>query len=592
MNGTFTTGPELVSASILQTVTPAQATPSNPAGTTVSYLFDEPISAGSPIPGSFAVYHSSKPNAPVVAAAASVSGTNSSAVNVFFPTLNTVIDIATDLTLAVANTGAVGGAAVQDLQGQVNPIGSAAIGTAGSATTGQGHLTAGPDLLSVGGFRQACGIQSPPPALCIGPGSATNGQTAMDFTFNKAVGIQPAGISAVVGVATPAPGPVGGGGFFIVLNTGLEESCSTPTGGVIDNGTASGGNSPGGNNTTVITVVCNPPASHPLSPLTAADVARGVVRAGAVQTITAPLVNNVLESSPAPHTLSTNPTLVSGAFQQNVTSGCTAGGAPTPCDIALYNFDQAINGTNLVAAKFSVYDTGAVQHAPLNVVLSTSSANTVAAFYAGGALSGGLTGPDVGIEVAGGGASSPSATIGYNVDDEIGVANGATTSQTPGSTTGPDLVNVTQSAIKDAFGTITTYAESFTFNKPLGSAALPWTAANGAVAHELAFVIFDSDNTAFQCTDPAGTVIGGWSSANPATVTCGVVSPGAVPGSGWGAASLNQQATAVSAGVLGAPAVGGLAGGPAVVTALSGLALDNSYGYVGVTGGSGTPQFG
>src|SRR5581483_6065036 len=163
VNGTFTTGPEVVSATILQTVTLAQATATNPAGTYVQYLFDEPISAGSLIPANwakFAVYHSGLPNAPVFATAATdfatISTSNPSAVVVDFSTLNnsTLATTAADLTLATAAPGAV-----TDLQLQPNTVGSAAIGVSGSATTGAGHTTAAPDILSLAGFRQACEFQ-------------------------------------------------------------------------------------------------------------------------------------------------------------------------------------------------------------------------------------------------------------------------------------------------------------------------------------------------------------------------------------------------------------------------------------------------
>jgi len=252
----------------------------------------------------------------------------------------------------------------------------------------------------------------------------------------------------------------------------------------------------------------------------------------------------------------------------------------------LYNFDQAISGaggaTALVPARFHVYNTLAATATPIGtaVTLSTVGPNTVAAFFPAGTLGGGAGlglagGPAVGISVAGGGASSPNAPpagVGYNQDDEVGVANGATSTQTPGFTAGPDLINVTQSPIKDVFGTITSYAESYTFDQPLGTAAAPL-----AVGNEASFFIFDSDNSAFACTDPANTITGGWSAANPATVTCGVIKA-AGP---WGAATLNQQATAISAGVLGV----GLGGAvPAVQTPAALGGFDNSYGYTGVTG--------
>jgi hypothetical protein len=230
--------------------------------------------------------------------------------------------------------------------------------------------------------------------------------------------------------------------------------------------------------------------------------------------------------------------------------------------------------------------------------LSTTSPNTIAVFFAAGSLA---AGPDVGIEVKTGAVSSPTASIGANADDEIGVANGSTTTQTPGKTTGPNLVNVTQSPVKDAFGTILSYAESYTFDA-LASAASPLVLAD--IVTPGAFVTYDSDNTSIVCGGAGGTagaLFASWSSANPNTVTCASW----LVGSTGAPASLNQQVTAISAGVQGAtfpagttgagPALqasSGVGAGPALTSSAGFGTLPNTHGYIGITGTSGTAQSG
>jgi putative cell wall-binding protein len=624
-NGTFTTGPELVSATILQTVTTAAATPSQPAGTYVQYLFDEPISAGSPLAASFAVYHSANPALPVGGSVlpATVSATNASAVVVIFPGLNTAA-LAGDLTIA-----SVVGGAVQDLQGQLNPVGSAAIGTAGSTTSGQGRSTAAPNLLSIGGFRPACADQftqlpvggGPCPTAIGVPAGNMAGDTAVDFTFDKAATIQAGAVQAgptAAGAGPPAAAPAAGN-FNLVLASGQEESCATPTGGVADNANPGGGNSPGGNNTTVITVVCRAAPSTPTTPLTIAQVARGIIRTGSViDTATATFLNP-LQSEPSIHTSSVNPELVSGTFTPGNTAGCL--GTATPCDLVLYTFNQAVNltGAGGENALFHLYGTTGAQTNPAAVAqlqASTSGPNTIGVFYPAGTIAavtpGG--GPAVGISVDAAAVTSPNTlTIGTNLNDEVGVSNGSTVAQTPGHTSvGANLASIAQSPIKNAFGTITSYAETYTFDKPLGSAAAPFagTGAGGTLAGPGAasFVVYNSDNTQLSC-DPVlwgkAGLDASWSAANPNSVTCGAW---VITTTGAGA-SLNQQTTAISGGVIGvtgalppdggavAPSnTGDLPGpqlatsGPAFVDALSGM--PNTTAYVGITGTTGTPQFG
>jgi hypothetical protein len=338
-------------------------------------------------------------------------------------------------------------------------------------------------------------------------------------------------------------------------------------------------------------VICASDANTPNATLTLAQVARLVVRAAAVTDLTATFTNP-LEATTSPHTATTGrPTLVSGSFVVGQTVGCPGSpgqaGPPIipplvgpPCDEVLYTFDQAVTGiaygapgtvANMNASGlFNLYGAGggAVVH-PGALQLSTTNPDAIAGFYPAGTIN---AGPKVGISVQTGAVAAPSGATPTNLEDETGVANGSTTTQTPGHTAGDELVNVTQSPVKDAFGTITSYAETYTFDQPLGSAATPFTAANVNVPAN--FLTYDSDNTAIACTSITAVIGGSWSSANPSSLTC----------VNWGAATLNQQTTAVSAGVLGGT------GAAAAITDAFGF--DNTFGYQGVTGTTGTPQFG
>jgi hypothetical protein len=300
---------------------------------------------------------------------------------------------------------------------------------------------------------------------------------------------------------------------------------------------------------------------------------------------------------------------VSGTFQPNTTSSsCALIGAST-CDIVLYNFDQAVTGGLGANTLFHVYGagggtntppvvpvTGVVTNGEANpavVQLSTAQPNVVAGYFPAGFLA---TGPDIGISVETGAAASPNASQGWNAEDEIGVANGSTTAQKPGFTIGPDLINVTQSPVKDAFGTILTYAETYTFDQPLGTATTAFVAADVHMnaGHADGFLTFDSDNTQLVCSATAAAIAGSWSSANPASVTCAQWNVGTAVGP---AATLNQQTTAVLGAVIGATGALPLpaASNPGAIggfTLHDYLGNDNSFGSAGITGTTGTPQFG
>jgi putative cell wall-binding protein len=452
-----TTLPELVAATIVKTVTTLQQTPTNPAGTTVQYIFDEPISAGSPVAANFKLYDYTNPNAPVTGTGgtATVDPTNANAVNVLFPALNTAASVANMSVAAVAQN------AVTDLQAKQNPEGDAAVGTA-HTISGTAGTTAAPDLLSIGNFRQA----------------AASTQTAVDFVFD-----QPAFLTTT-----------GTSGFHVILANGNDVLCTTPSTG--DTLTPSGGTSPGGNGTTTITATCGDHPATPTTPYTSAQVARGTVDLDSVRATPAATTGNPLEASDTPHTASTSPRLVSATL---VPSSTTTTGT------ILYTFDQPV-GVAGANTAFHAYDSTGTQYTAVAspaVAPSTSNANQVAASFPNSVLA-------VVIGASVDDTAVNNTTTGANQQDEVGVSNANSTSVTPGRTAGPDLVAVTITAIKDIFGTTTGYSASYTFDQNIGTASTAPTTTPGS------FFLWDADGTKLTCGAPL--VYSGTSSTT--TVTC------------------------------------------------------------------------
>lgn len=560
-NATVTTLPELMSASILKVVDTGHQTSTNPAGTWIQYVFDEAISSSAPGPDGtkFHVYDSTAPNT-INSGTNAVCGGLPSCTFVDPTNPNAVDAIFTALTAADAATAAAKSAnmsvatvaqlAVTDLQAQTNPEGAAGIGTAHSIAGGGAGVTAAPDVMSVTPTGASCG------ALCTVAQPADS--TAVNFVFDKAAFVKAGASTVALAAVAPVAGGLAGPNFVLVLTSGKEEVCGSST----DTSVAGGGSGPGGSGTTTVTVVCKNDASTDGFPLTAAQIARGVVQPGTVTptsaaAIAAPSANppNVLQASTSPHTAATNASLGSVTFSKGVTTGCNVA-TPAPCDIAFYNFDQPIVSGALDLTKFFVYNASAVAINPAAVSASTSSASQVAGFFAGGTLSN-----DVGGSVLE--AAITNSTTGANALDSVGVSNASTTAVAPGLTSGPDLSAVTLAAVQDAFGTIKGYSGTFTFDQPLGTA----TAApvNAGTAAKL--LLWDSDGTKLTCP-VAG--LAAWSVTTASSVMCDFTTSGK---------TLNQQ----QGGVLGTVTQGAVADNNGLMT---------PEGAKTTTGGNGTPQQG
>jgi putative cell wall-binding protein len=405
-----TSRPDLVSAAIVQTTTAANATPTNPAGTVVRYVFDESVTGGAPVPGNFLVYNADGTVANIAGAVAAVDATTNNAVNVLFPNLNTAASAAT-LTLATVDFGAVFGTAGANDQ---NPEGDAAIGTAQSAGAAAG-ATAAPDLLSVASRGAAA------PAF---PNSSV-----VDFTFDAAATtLLPAGFHLVLTTA-------GSGGEVV--------NCTGPA---VGSPTAGGGTSPGGNGTTTLTVVCPNSTATPTAAITTAQIARGYVDLGTVATTTAAATQNPIEASNTPHGNSPGPELISATLAPAAN--------PANVDQVIYTFDEPVACTPVGAgnAAFHVYGQGgaATQVNSVNCVSNPGNNTQVLVDFAAGTAVDTAVGASID-------AGAVTATSGVpparpNRVDEVGVTNNTIGAQQPGSTAGPDLTGVALSTSTDALG--------------------------------------------------------------------------------------------------------------------------------------------
>lgn len=480
-----TSRPELVSARIVSTTTPGQATATQPAGTVVAYTFDEPVVATTPT--SFNVYSAAAAQTVSAAGNVSVSAADNRTVDVLFPGI-TSATAAGQLTTATVELGAV-----TDAAGQTSPEGDAAIGTGGQATLTAG-TTSAPDVVSVAGFR----------------GTTVAGTVAVDFTFDQAAFAQ------------------GAGGFQLVATDGRVVTCAAPGAATSGNTTPSGLNIPGGNGTTVITVTCGQFA--PLGPLaattaSAANVARGVVMAGTVGTTPpvaagtvngvtaaacgaanadpAPITNrcNPLQATNTPDTASAAPDLVSATF--------TISTNPAVQDQVLYTFDENVVPASVVPAGFGVYNTNGGLTAGGIAGTNAPQVNgaQVVIFFPFGTLS-----DEVGANVAPASVAAVAGTNMANGPDEVGVANPTATTVTPGRTAAPDLTGVALSSTTVGF--ITTWTATYTFDEALGAG----TTAAG-VAPQLFLHLADGSRLA--CTGLANVTIGnGLNGLTTSQVSC------------------------------------------------------------------------
>jgi putative cell wall-binding protein len=516
VQASMTTRPELRSATITGTVTQPQASSSNPAGTTVNYVFDEAVASAAV--ANFKLYNASA----TAVATPTLVAINGSTVTVRYTTIDGTTDTNGTGGTAAANVNnyalaAVNDGAATDFQGQANPEGSVAVGTASSSTTtATANTTVAPDLRSVGGFRQA--------------NTATPNHTAVDFTFDQAA-------------FTTA-----GASFKLVLTNGDELTADNlpPLGSSV----AGGGTVPGGNGTTTVTVLF-PNIGGTATTITAADVSRGYVGRNSVADTQAnanaatPVNGNPLQSANVSNGGATSlPDLTSATFLPANTGANT-----TAFDQVLYTFDQAV--TPGAPAGFHVFRANADQAngVALGTPAQNSAGTQVLVNFAAGDLTNAV------------GASVDAAATTTGKPASVGVAPVKTSSSnvTPGQVQAPQLTSVAINTITDQFGT-KSYTASYTFDKAVGVIA---STANTA------FHLYTSSGTTLTsvtCGSPTGatstnqvvtcTVFGGSASIPADTIasTLGTVDAGAVTGATAPNNNANPEGAAATTGGTGTPA--------------------------------------
>lgn len=548
--------PQLTSASILRTVTTANATAASPAGTTVQYVFDQKVTGDAINATGFHVYDAAGNRyTPLATSAATIDSANPDAVDVFYGNTSatdtaagvapgagsdlTTTSGAANLTLATvagpqdnnaaaaAGTG-TGPAAVVSPAG-ASPDGSAAIGTSSTtaATAAGVTIAPNPESFSVTNTSGA------------NPTTYPNG-TPVNVTFDKAAVTQTAATFPTTTTASSS-------GFDAVLTTttgGVNEvACYGPAPG--DLTTPSGGTVTGGNGTTTLTIVCQDTAAG--TPITAAQIGRIIVQPGAVATTaaTGSVVNKSLQAADAPHNATDSPDLTSTAFVPG--TGSTA-------DRIVYTFDKPVTLVGTAGSGFGFYTASAQQFTcgPTTNTLTAGQAFcsatvnpnnfdqvivTVNTINNGGATSSGATANATGANVAAGSVASQNVPTNKNGDDELGAANPNNTGSaiTPGSVNAPQLTTVHLVTTTSPITGNSTSAV-YTFSQPV--------AANGTgnPANITAFHLYDQDGTELTCTAANATVGTG---ANSNQVTCSSFTQAA------GGGATPATATQLSGAVLG-----------------------------------------
>ena len=427
-NGTATTRPELVSATI-KTVTAAFATTATPAGSYVTYCFDEAVTGADPVAGDYYVYESD--DTQTAATDIASSSTDNKCIIGYFAGFDTTA-LASDITLAAVDDGAA-----TDPGGATNIEGDSALTPEGSSTApSAAGVTAAPDLTAVSGFRAGVDADT----------------SAVDFVFDEK--------------AYTTDG--GGAGFFLVLTNGDVVACFGPAAG--DNDTPSGGTIGGGNGTTTISVTCNetgvdlvtgtsgePTGAH----FAASDIARGFVSEGAVEdsTGTSPNANPAEAADVSNGGNSSGPDLATAVFAPD---------AVADSDTVAYVFDEAVEpgtipfGTIMVYATgglFGIYDDSGNQVQANACTRSTENNAIVLCFYDDGELG---SASYVGANVDNGAIDDLQGIT--NGGDEVAVSPSNGGVKTSGRTSGPDLTGVKINTVTSPLGS-TTYTATYTFDE-------------------------------------------------------------------------------------------------------------------------------
>jgi hypothetical protein len=372
----LTEAPDLIDAEFVRNTTTSTGTT-----TTVRFTFDEDV-ISTVNAGAFNLYSFDGTQFPGQNAARE-SGNSDSVLVVF----NVDAEQFAEVTLATVDRGAV-----EDVDGNENPIGDEPLGSGVTFTAGR---TDAPDVISVGNFRNN--------------ETASPSATLVDFTFDE---------NAFV---------VNEAGFELITPSGQEIQCIA-----VDN-TATGETGDfQGDGTTTITVSCENEdldGDNVADPITAADVARGVVLEGTVTSDDA-ATTGVVEGT-------TNPLQVTDAND---------GGATTLPDLVsvvinddntvTFTFDENVTVENI--GGFQVYDRDGTEFQGTAAATDTDDDDNVVIVQFAGENLDTVTGASVDE-----GAVRETGTGGnrLNEEDEVGVSSATVAS---GFTVGPDLTDVTR----------------------------------------------------------------------------------------------------------------------------------------------------
>ncbi len=476
---TATIRPELTSASIVGTTTATQAGPGNPAGTTVRYVFDEPVVNGTlGAAGTFLAYTADGTQAAGDIRVFDPAATNSVLVTFTDGAAPLNLQTATgagQLTVATVTAGAVSDGT------NPNPVGDAPLGTGTNQTvTRSAGVTAAPDLTGVSGFRSAFQPATATPAV------------AVDFAFDEA--------AFLVGNEDPTvAGDAIANDFALILADNTQVACEAPSNG--STLPASGLAVPGGQGTMTITVIC----STTTGALSGNPAVRGVVFGNTVGdndpsdgAQTNPLQTADINAGGNTSAIVNAPDLVSVQFFN---------GTGVAVDQALFTFDTNV-GAAPVAASFCVYDNSANTDCAATATRNPSNASQVIVNLAAGTTADDAVGGFVADS-----AVSSALSAAANQEDEVGgtpLNPTVTATGTPGFTDGPDLTDVRLTAVRDIAGNLNAAAATFVFDEDIDQAG-PFVPGN--------FVLLLADGTAVPCT-AVGATGGTFTEDNDNTLSC------------------------------------------------------------------------
>jgi putative cell wall-binding protein len=518
VSGTATSRPELVTSTI-STIAAVNATATHPAGTYITYCFDEPVTGALPAPALFKVWHADGTFHTGEAGGATVTAGDNKCVEVRFgstagdSTLDTASEAAS-LTVATVAQNAVTGQGGAASDGGIE--GDSPLTPAGSTTTAAtAGSTSQADLVSVGNFRAGF----------------SDDLTAADFTFDLAAFNQ-----------NPT-------GYHLVLTDNTDVTCTGPASG--SGATPSGGVNPGGEGTVTHTVSCPEPVNG--AHYSTASVVRGYVDSGTVDTTDAATgADTPLEAADVSASgNSDGPSLTTIVFAPDATASF---------DVAAFIFSENVQETESTfhsiadCTKFAIYDNAGNELAPAACSRSTENNSAVSALYPDNTFTAATY---VGGNVATGGVVDLQAKP--NRGDEVGAGPTAGPTTTSGRTAGPDLLSVDVKSGTSPFGNPTA-SGIFVFDEDTADASDPIAGPPGAFAaatEEVVLIglhLWTPDGIRLDCSALSPTnnsqVLADRTEDNDAIVTCTSFVVG-----GTSTAATVDQVKSASAGTVQADAV-------------------------------------